>query len=113
MQWMDSVLSQGKEVDFFYDEHRCPIYVKDMVHTISSLTNMWISGMYLLMILFTWCTYSDPAKPEKIMCNHTSYKTFSMIYLAHFTGCIWYISDFAGIHKKPFIFLTLFYDMLI
>lgn len=55
---------------------------------------------------FTWCTYSDPAKPENIMCNHT-YKTFSMIYLAHFTGCTWYISDFAGIHNKPFIFLTL------
>ncbi|KAJ4733191.1 dTDP-4-dehydrorhamnose reductase [Rhynchospora pubera] len=43
IQWMDNVLSQGKEVDFFYDEYRCPIYVKDMVHTISSLTNTWIS----------------------------------------------------------------------
>jgi hypothetical protein len=48
---MDSVLSQGKEVDFFYDEYRCPIYVKDMVHTISSLTNMWISGILLLILL--------------------------------------------------------------
>ncbi|KAJ1694601.1 hypothetical protein LUZ63_011299 [Rhynchospora breviuscula] len=43
IQWMDNVLSQGKEVDFFYDEYRCPIYVQDMVHTISSLTNTWIS----------------------------------------------------------------------
>ncbi|XP_078148508.1 NAD(P)-binding Rossmann-fold superfamily protein [Carex rostrata] len=54
IQWMDNVLSQGKEVDFFYDEHRCPIYVKDMVHTISSLTNMWISdGKKMQLVINT------------------------------------------------------------
>lgn len=75
MQWMDSVLSQGKEVDFFYDEHRCPIYVKDMVHAISSLTNMWISGMYLLMILLLGA-HTVTLQNQKISCvtiHHTKH----------------------------------------
>lgn len=46
LQWIDSVLSQGREVEFFYDEFRCPVYVKDVVNVILSITKMWISGMY-------------------------------------------------------------------
>lgn len=42
---MDSVLSQGQHVEFFNDEFRCPIYVKDMVAVILSLAKNWLSGM--------------------------------------------------------------------
>lgn len=43
IQWMNSVLSKGDEVSFFYDEFRCPVYVKDVVNVILSLSNKWIS----------------------------------------------------------------------
>ncbi|KAK8463569.1 hypothetical protein SEVIR_1G380700v4 [Setaria viridis] len=45
IQWMDSVLSQGQQVEFFNDEFRCPVYVKDMVGVILSLAKTWLSGM--------------------------------------------------------------------
>lgn len=41
IQWMDGVLSQGQQVEFFSDEFRCPVYVKDMVDVILSLTKTW------------------------------------------------------------------------
>lgn len=44
MQWMDDVLSKGTTVDFFHDEFRCPVYVKDVVSTILALSEKWISG---------------------------------------------------------------------
>lgn len=43
IQWMDGVLSQGQQVEFFNDEFRCPVYVKDMVDVILSLTTAWLS----------------------------------------------------------------------
>ncbi|KAL4191672.1 hypothetical protein AMTRI_Chr07g31060 [Amborella trichopoda] len=43
IQWIDSVLSQGREVEFFHDEYRCPVYIKDVVRTILALTNMWLT----------------------------------------------------------------------
>ncbi|KAL6591543.1 hypothetical protein ACP70R_050046 [Stipagrostis hirtigluma subsp. patula] len=43
IQWMDSVLSQGQQVEFFNDEFRCPVYVKDMVAVVFSLTKTWLS----------------------------------------------------------------------
>jgi dTDP-4-dehydrorhamnose reductase len=45
---MDDVLSKGQQVDFFNDEYRCPVYVKDMVDVILSLTNNWLSGMKMV-----------------------------------------------------------------
>lgn len=51
MQWMDSVLGKGQETDFFHDEFRCPVYVKDVVNIIQILTNKWISG-YKFLIFF-------------------------------------------------------------
>lgn len=45
MQWMDSVLAKGEAMDFFHDEFRCPVYVKDLVTIIWTLTNKWISGL--------------------------------------------------------------------
>lgn len=44
MQWIDSVLSKGDKVEFFHDEYRCPVYVKDVVKIILALTNRWLSG---------------------------------------------------------------------
>ena len=47
MQWIDKVLAGGSEVEFFYDEFRCPIYVKDVVNIIISLIKKWQSGIIL------------------------------------------------------------------
>ncbi|XP_039125011.1 LOW QUALITY PROTEIN: methionine adenosyltransferase 2 subunit beta [Dioscorea cayenensis subsp. rotundata] len=43
IQWIDKVLAAGQEVEFFYDEFRCPIYVKDVVNIIISLIKKWQS----------------------------------------------------------------------
>ncbi|XP_030486683.2 uncharacterized protein LOC115703592 [Cannabis sativa] len=43
IQWIDSVLSKGNAVDFFHDEFRCPVYVKDVVSIILALSEKWIS----------------------------------------------------------------------
>ncbi|XP_020112567.1 uncharacterized protein LOC109727089 [Ananas comosus] len=51
IQWIDSVLSQGREVEFFYDEFRCPVYVKDVVNVILSITKMWISDGKKMQLL--------------------------------------------------------------
>lgn len=45
MQWIDGVLCRGDKVDFFHDEFRCPVYVKDVVTIILALINKWISGL--------------------------------------------------------------------
>lgn len=42
VQWMDSVLQKGDSVDFFHDEYRSPIYVKDLVTIISKLIDTWV-----------------------------------------------------------------------
>ncbi|CAN6252733.1 unnamed protein product [Urochloa humidicola] len=51
IQWMDSVLSQGQHVEFFNDEFRCPVYVKDMVAVILSLTKNWLSDGKKVQVL--------------------------------------------------------------
>ncbi|KAL6911292.1 hypothetical protein ACP4OV_000097 [Aristida adscensionis] len=51
IQWMDSVLSQGQQVEFFDDEFRCPVYVKDMVAVILSLADTWLSDGKKVQIL--------------------------------------------------------------
>lgn len=43
IQWMDSVLAKGEQVEFFDDEYRCPVYVKDLVAVIKALTNRWFA----------------------------------------------------------------------
>lgn len=43
IQWIDSVLSKGEKVEFFHDECRCPVYVRDVVKIILALTNRWLS----------------------------------------------------------------------
>lgn len=43
IQWMDSFLSKGEKVDFFHDEYRCPVYVKDVVNVILALSDRWLS----------------------------------------------------------------------
>lgn len=37
LQWMEGVLSSGTGADFFEDEYRCPVYVKDVVQAIQLL----------------------------------------------------------------------------
>ncbi|KAM7261244.1 hypothetical protein ACFE04_026719 [Oxalis oulophora] len=55
IQWIDSVLSKGAPVDFFHDEFRCPVYVKDVVAVILTLTNQWISEKRQMQLLLNVC----------------------------------------------------------
>lgn len=48
LQWIDGALAKVEKVEFFQDEFRCPIYVKDLVNIILALTTQWISGIGLL-----------------------------------------------------------------
>ncbi|KAL6128763.1 hypothetical protein ACLB2K_072118 [Fragaria x ananassa] len=43
IQWVDGVLSKGNTTEFFHDEFRCPVYVKDVVGIILALSKTWIS----------------------------------------------------------------------
>ncbi|ONK64057.1 uncharacterized protein A4U43_C07F21650 [Asparagus officinalis] len=43
VQWIDSVLARGDEVEFYHDEYRCPVYVKDVVDVILALIKKGIS----------------------------------------------------------------------
>ncbi|XP_045800267.1 methionine adenosyltransferase 2 subunit beta [Trifolium pratense] len=43
IQWIDGALSKRETLEFFHDEFRCPIYVKDLVTVILALTNQWLS----------------------------------------------------------------------
>ncbi|KAK4371935.1 hypothetical protein RND71_007319 [Anisodus tanguticus] len=51
VQWMDSVLAKGDAMDFFHDEFRCPVYVKDLVTIVWTLTNRWISEREPMQLL--------------------------------------------------------------
>ncbi|XP_027906882.1 methionine adenosyltransferase 2 subunit beta [Vigna unguiculata] len=52
IQWIDGALAKGEEVQFFHDEFRCPIYVKDLVAIILALTSQWISeGKQMQLLL--------------------------------------------------------------
>ncbi|XP_030533753.1 methionine adenosyltransferase 2 subunit beta isoform X3 [Rhodamnia argentea] len=51
IQWIDSVLSRGDKAEFFHDEFRCPVYVKDVVTIIQALTSRWISDGERMQLL--------------------------------------------------------------
>lgn len=38
-------------MEFFHDECRCPVYVRDVVKIILALTNRWLSGNNLVSML--------------------------------------------------------------
>eukprot|EP00246_Nothoceros_aenigmaticus_P001563 TRINITY_DN1205_c0_g1_i1.p1 TRINITY_DN1205_c0_g1~~TRINITY_DN1205_c0_g1_i1.p1 ORF type:complete len:235 (+),score=26.76 TRINITY_DN1205_c0_g1_i1:146-850(+) len=51
VQWIDSVLASGVETDFFIDQYRCPIFVKDVVKVIELIiTNMAAGGNMQLVL---------------------------------------------------------------
>jgi dTDP-4-dehydrorhamnose reductase len=53
LQWIDGVLSSGAGADFFEDEYRCPVFVKDVVQAIKLLMEKSFAGtsnpMHLLL----------------------------------------------------------------
>ncbi|BAT97892.1 hypothetical protein LR48_Vigan11g037600 [Vigna angularis] len=52
IQWIDGALAKREEVQFFHDEFRCPIYVKDLVAIVLALTSQWISeGKQMQLLL--------------------------------------------------------------
>ncbi|KAG0593959.1 hypothetical protein M758_UG035400 [Ceratodon purpureus] len=44
VQWIDGVLSSGEGADFFDDEYRCPVFVKDVVQVIKLLMEKSFAG---------------------------------------------------------------------
>ncbi|XP_017231984.1 uncharacterized protein LOC108206255 isoform X2 [Daucus carota subsp. sativus] len=59
VQWLDNLLAKGKEVQLFHDEFRCPIFVKDVVTIIQTLTSRWIAA---LCVISRWYTYASDSK---------------------------------------------------
>ncbi|KAI3833633.1 hypothetical protein MKW92_043072 [Papaver armeniacum] len=51
IQWIDSVLLKGAEVEFFHDEFRCPVFIKDVVDVILALSKKWISDKEQMKLL--------------------------------------------------------------
>ncbi|KAF2315336.1 hypothetical protein GH714_038865 [Hevea brasiliensis] len=51
IQWIDAILSKGEPAEFFHDEFRCPVYVKDVIAIILSLTNIWMSERKQMQLL--------------------------------------------------------------
>lgn len=51
IQWIDASLSNNKEVEFFFDEYRCPVYVKDLVDVILALAKKYTSDNKPLQLL--------------------------------------------------------------
>ncbi|XP_057454545.1 uncharacterized protein LOC130746053 [Lotus japonicus] len=51
IQWIDGALAKREKVEFFHDEFRCPIYVKDLITIILALTNQWISERKQMQLL--------------------------------------------------------------
>ncbi|RDX75568.1 Methionine adenosyltransferase 2 subunit beta, partial [Mucuna pruriens] len=52
IQWIDGALAKGEKLDFFHDEFRCPIYVKDLVTIILAITSQWMSeGKQMQLLL--------------------------------------------------------------
>ncbi|KAB2597645.1 methionine adenosyltransferase 2 subunit beta [Pyrus ussuriensis x Pyrus communis] len=49
IQWIDGVPSKGNTSEFFHDEFRCPIYVKDVVAVILAVSKRWISQTKVLL----------------------------------------------------------------
>eukprot|EP00271_Cylindrocystis_brebissonii_P016788 TRINITY_DN412_c0_g1_i1.p1 TRINITY_DN412_c0_g1~~TRINITY_DN412_c0_g1_i1.p1 ORF type:complete len:371 (+),score=61.63 TRINITY_DN412_c0_g1_i1:37-1113(+) len=44
LQWMDATLAAGKETDFFEDEYRCPIFIKDIERIVERLMEKHANG---------------------------------------------------------------------
>lgn len=51
IQWIDGILSRGDKAEFFDDEFRCPVYVKDVVTVIQALTSKWMSDGERMQLL--------------------------------------------------------------
>ncbi|KNA15035.1 hypothetical protein SOVF_101900 [Spinacia oleracea] len=51
IQWIDGVLSKGNKVDIFYDEFRCPVFVKDVVAVILALITKWVTEAKPMQLL--------------------------------------------------------------
>lgn len=77
LQWIDNVLSKGDKVEFFHDEYRCPVYVKDLVAIILNLTDRWVSGSAIASIYRCLVQYREHEKQwyflETLFCNTVLY----------------------------------------
>ncbi|BBM97049.1 hypothetical protein MPTK1_1g02650 [Marchantia polymorpha subsp. ruderalis] len=52
VQWMDTTLAAGKKVDFFTDEFRCPVFVRDVVKVVLLLiANLTAEGGFAQLVL--------------------------------------------------------------
>lgn len=51
LQWIENVLSSGKGAEFFHDEFRCPVFVKDVVKVVELLLRKQGEGVRLQLLL--------------------------------------------------------------
>ena len=63
---------------FFYDEYRCPVYVKDVVFVILTLIDKWLSGMKLLNVLLLIILIIDCEKLLQSFC-HSCFKVLVLM----------------------------------
>lgn len=54
-------------MEFFYDEYRCPVYVKDVVTIILTLIDKWLSGIKLLSMLI-WMIMVIDCEKRRLSC---------------------------------------------
>lgn len=63
LQWMDTTLAAGKKVDFFTDEFRCPVFVRDVVKVvlllIANLTAGLSSTRMMASTLYSYVQYTS------------------------------------------------------
>lgn len=51
-------------MEFFHDECRCPVYVRDVVKIILALTNRWLSGNNLVSMLLLKAEISSKLRED-------------------------------------------------
>ncbi|KAK9749364.1 hypothetical protein RND81_02G120800 [Saponaria officinalis] len=109
IQWIDSVLAKGIPVDFFYDEFRCPVYVKDVVAVVIALASRWVSEAKPMQLVLNLGgpdrvsrvqmaeTVADSRGYDKSLINPVSSSSvhiFSLIMAANFFGVLFLVSVF-------------------
>ncbi|KAG0454123.1 hypothetical protein HPP92_025427 [Vanilla planifolia] len=99
VQWIDSVLSRGAAVQFFHDEFRCPVYVKDVVNVILALMRKWISGDEQMKLILN---VGGPDRLSRVQMAETvaSYRGYNHSLIKSISASSYGIS-MRGFHLRP------------
>ncbi|KAJ7560800.1 hypothetical protein O6H91_04G146900 [Diphasiastrum complanatum] len=81
VQWIDAELSKGKPVEFFHDEYRCPVFVKDIVYVIETLLSKCLSDFQEKSTCNCCLILEDLIDCHVLRWPKSSLKLGAMIYL--------------------------------